>query len=529
MTLAKSTLSTAMPSVQRAVVAPDYNVVWSPLEGTSQVHAITSPANETLYCGTRGNGKTDVQIFKFAKNVGKGYGMFYRGIIFDREYKNLDDIVTRTKRWFKQIWGDRVKWLANKADYKWVWDTGEELLIRTMKNIEDYDDYHGQEYPFIGWNELTKYPDKECYESMLSCNRTSFDPQENSPRDPKTGERMLLPELPLEIFSTTNPYGVGRGWVKRRFIDGYKYGQIHRKTQTIFNPRTQEQELFTTTRVAIFGHYKENKKLPPQYIASLGNLTNKNKRAAWLEGRWDVASGGVFEECWDEDVHILANFTIPSTWEVFPTFDWGSSAPFYVGWWAVTNGEECFIPRTDGLFDVVVFPANTLILVDEWYGSDGDGNGLRLGATAIANGIKEREKSMYDYQYISAACAISAGDADGQIFNKINSDDPTIAEWFLKEGVEWERADKSQGSRKNGLALLQERMLSALKQNGKPAFYVMRRNVSFVDLVPTLPPDPKDPDDVDTEAEDHPYDATRYAVLRTTSALATDLSKLGAI
>lgn len=501
-----------------------YNVVWSPLAGTSQEFALTSPTGETLYCGTRGCGKTDVQIMKFAKNVGKGYGIYYRGIIFDREYKNLDDIVTRTKRWFKQIWGDRVKWLANKADYKWVWDTGEELLIRTMKNIEDYDDYHGQEYPFIGWNELTKYPDKECYEAMLSCNRTSFDPKLDSP-DPENP----LPDLPLEIFSTTNPYGVGRGWVKRRFIDGYRYGQVQRQTQRLFDPRTQELVTFTSTRVAIFGHYKENKKLPVQYIASLGNLTNKNKRAAWLEGRWDVASGGVFEECWDEDVHVLENFTVPASWEVFPTFDWGSSAPFYVGWWALTSDEECYIPNAQGGFDIVCFPRNTLILITEWYGSDGDGKGLRLGATRVAEGIKEREAAMYVNRYIDASTEITVGDADGQIFNKINNDDPTIAEWFEKEGVQWNRADKSHGSRKNGLALLQERMLASIRQDGRPAFYVMRRNVTFVDLVPTLPPDPKDQDDVDTEAEDHPYDSTRYAVLRISNKCASDISALGAV
>lgn len=133
---------------------------------------------------------------------------------------------------------------------------------------------------------------------------------------------------------------------------------------------------------------------------------------------------------------------------------------------------------------------------------------------------------MRENWYIYPDAIIHVGDADGQIFNKINDDDPTIAEWFEKEGVEWLRADKSQGSRKNGLALLIERMLASLHSNGRPAFYVMRRNKDFVDLVPTLPPDPKDEDDVDTEAEDHLYDATRYAVLRVSNAIATDLNEM---
>ena len=492
--------------------ASTYNVVWQPLKGTSQEQAITCPANEILYCGTRGCGKTDVQIMKFARYVGLGYGRFWRGIIFDREYKNLDDLVNRTKHWFYKLYGSNATFLASKSEYKWVWKTGEELLIRTMKNEEDYDDYHGQEFPFIGWNELTKYPDKNCYESMLSCNRSSFTPAKDAPKD--ADGNPTIGEIPLIVFSTTNPYGAGRGWVKRRFIDGFRYGQLNRRTSMIFNPREQKEMPYTSLRVALFGHYKENIYLPPQYIATLGDMTNKNKRAAWLEGRWDVAAGGAFEECWDEDVHIINDFTVPAGWRVFATFDWGSSAPFALLWWALTNGEEAYVPLGDGTFEIFTPPADTLILIDTWYGSDGDGGGLRLGATEIAIGMKAREKLMYEKYYMMPDTEIEPGSADGQIFNKINSDDPTVAEWFEKEGITWERADKSAGSRINGLALTQERMIASIKSNGRPGFYVMRRNVEWVDLVPTLPTDPKNPDDIDTDAEDHLYDGTRYAVLR---------------
>lgn len=505
-----------MAAIEKAV-----NVVWRPLKGTSQELAITCPANEILYCGTRGCGKTDVQIMKFAKYVGRGYGRFWRGIIFDREYKNLDDLVNRTKHWFKSVFGDDATFLASKAEYKWVWKTGEELLIRTMKNEADYDDYHGQEFPFIGWNELTKYPDKTCYESMLSCNRSSFTPEKDAPKD-KAGNA-LVGEIPLIVFSTTNPYGAGRGWVKRRFIDGFRYGQLNRRTSLIFNPREQKEMPHTSVRVALFGHYKENIYLSPQYVATLGDITNKNKRAAWLEGRWDVAAGGAFEECWDDDVHILNDFTIPSGWTVFPTFDWGSSAPFALTWWALSNGEDAYIPQLDGTFEILSTPRDTLVLVDTWYGSDGDGGGLKLGASAIAVGMKEREKEMKDKFYLMPDTKIEDGSADGQIFNKINDDDPTIAEWFSEEGIEWERADKSKGSRVNGLALIQERMLASLKGNGRPCLYVMRRNTEWVDNVTTLPTDPKNPDDIDTEAEDHLYDATRYAALRVGNACAATI------
>lgn len=513
----------------KAQTSSNLKVIWQPLAGTSQELAISSPANETLYCGTRGCGKTDVQLMKFARNVGIGYGEYYRGIIFDREYKNLDDIVKRGKQWFKRIWGNRVRFLASKADYKFVWDTGEELLLRTMNKLDDYDNYHGQEYPYIGWNELTKQPNKDCYEAMMSCNRTSFIPEEDAPMWARDANgKPTIPAIQLEVFSTTNPFGAGRGWVHRRFILGYDYGKLQKHAKMIFSPSKQRMVEHVTTRVAIFGHYKENRKLPDTYIATLGDMTNPNKRAAWLQGRWDVAAGGVFEDSWNERVHILNNFTVPASWEIFTTFDWGSSAPFAVTWWAVSNGEDCYIPTDkEGEFRQVSFPAGTLILIFTWYGADEGGSGLRIGATEIALGIKSIEKNMRELYFVAPSAKIDVGDADGQIFNKINADDPSIAEWFLQEGIEWHRADKSQGSRKNGLALIQERLLAALKQNGRPAMYVMRRNHNWLDTVPTLPPDPKDPDDVDTEAEDHIYDTTRYAALRLANRLAANLSDLG--
>src|SRR5690606_3205808 len=156
------------------------------------------------------------QVMRFRRNVGKGYGRFWRGMIIDREYKNLDDLVQKSLRWFPQF-NDGAKFMTSKADYKWVWPTGEELLFRVLKKPGDYYNYHGHEYPFIGWNELTKYMNSDLFEAMMSVNRTSFIPNLHSPVDSETGTMMMLPPIPLEIFATTNPFGVGHSWVKRMF------------------------------------------------------------------------------------------------------------------------------------------------------------------------------------------------------------------------------------------------------------------------------------------------------------------------
>jgi len=85
----------------------------------------------------------------FRQFVGRGYGAFWRGIIFDLEYKNLDDIISKSKRLFPKF-NDGAKFLSSNSDLKWVWPDGEELLFRHMKKESDYDQYHGHEYAYIG-------------------------------------------------------------------------------------------------------------------------------------------------------------------------------------------------------------------------------------------------------------------------------------------------------------------------------------------------------------------------------------------
>src|SRR6478736_3328324 len=133
------------------------NFGWQFLRGTSQELALSAPAHHILYHGARGPGKTDTQLMRFRRNVGRGYGTAWRGIIFDREYKNLDDLVMKSKRWFYDF-QDGAVFLESNSTYKWKWPTGEELLFRVAKSLDDYWAYHGHEYPLIGWNELTKYP-----------------------------------------------------------------------------------------------------------------------------------------------------------------------------------------------------------------------------------------------------------------------------------------------------------------------------------------------------------------------------------
>jgi hypothetical protein len=457
---------------RRSIITP----VWQALPG-SQSLFLQSPIREVCFAGTRGPGKTDAMLMAFNQYCGRGYGDYWRGIIFRRNYKHLDDIISKSKRWFNRS-AQKPRFLAGSSNLKWVWPTGEELLLRAFENEDDYWSYHGHEYPFVGWEELTSWPSIDCYESMKSTNRSSFQ---------GTHE---LPHIPRIIRSSTNPFGVGHNWVKKYFIDPKPYGQIIKDDKG-------------NMRVALFGSIQENPYLGEEYIQTLASITDVNKRKAWLEGSWDITSGGMFDDLWSARKHICKPFKIPIGWRIDRSFDWGSSKPFSVGWWAQTDGTDAILP--DGT--TRSFPPKTLIRIGEWYGCTGKPNeGLRMTSKNVAIGIKARERLM------GIENRVTMGPADSAIYAV--TDDASIGQNMESEGVFWTMADKKAGSRKNGWELIRDR-LSATGEDDtdRPGLIVFDTCRDFIRTMPPIPRDPKDADDIDTDAEDHIADEVRYRVL----------------
>lgn len=501
----------------------EYRAVWRPLPG-SQSLALSCPCNEILLEGTRGPGKTAAQLMKFRQRVGLGYGSFWRGVIFDVEYKNLADVITQSNRMFK-LFNDGARFLRSPSELRWVWPTGEELLFRFGDDEDDYWAFHGQELPFIGFNELTKQKSMDFYDAMMSCRRSSFKP-ENYP----LADGAVLPPIPLETISTTNPFGVGHAWVKRRFIEPMPRGRVLRTSQIVHNPQTRKEEEITLTRVAIHGSFKENPYLDPVYIATLMNIKDPNKRKAWVEGSWDVTSGGRFDHLWREAVHVVRPFKIPPGWKVDRSHDWGESKPFSNLWWAESNGEAFELGDRS-----VRFPKGTLFLIGEWYGCEPDqlNVGLNMSSTDVAKGVKwidqhlaggaaERPASLKKGQLNvrPGLCAnVRPGPADSMIKNS-GDHELSIADKMARQGVRWTDSDKRPGSRVNGAAvfcdMLEAALYAADKESGmpeEPAFYVFDHCRGWISRIPILPRDKDKPDDVDSDAEDHDWDGTRYRVL----------------
>lgn len=458
---------------------------------------------------------------RFRRLVGKGYGAFWRGVIFDIEYKNLADIIAQSKKLFMKF-DDGAKFMSSNSELKWRWPTGEELLFRYEQKADGYWNYHGSEFPFVGHNELTKRADDEFYLSMFSCMRSSFRPEDH-PLD----DGSLLPPIPLECFSTTNPFGVGHSWVKRRFIDPVPRGTIQRDYMVVDMQDGNEPEKVELTRVAIHGSWRENKFLDKTYIAFLMSIKDPAKRAAWVDGDWSVTSGGRFDWAWKESIHAVKPFDIPESWVVDRSHDWGESKPFSNLWFAESDGDTPVIVNGKEKY----YSKGSIFLIAEWYGcpTEEHNKGLNMSSTNVAKGIKGIDKALLTGDTSDTPtqgelnmCAggisseVQPGPADSAIYT--NDDDQiSIGDKMAAQDVEWIPANKKPGSRINGAQMICD-LLEASEEATKtesgigerPGVYVFDNCRGFISRFPILARDNKKPDDVDTEQEDHDYDAFRY-------------------
>jgi len=304
---------------------------------------------------------------------------------------------------------------------------------------------------------------------------------------------------------TGNPGGIGHNWLKSGFVDAPR------------GLRKMTPKDGGMIRDYIPARLEDNKILmdgDPAYEDKLQGMGNAALVRALRLGDWDIVAGGAVDDVWDRDRHVVKPFRIPSSWGVDRSFDWGSSKPFSVGWWAESDGTEATLP--DG--KKKAWPRGTLFRIAEWYGWNGTPNeGLKLSDKLIGKGIYDREASI---KQAFGIMAIMPGPADSMIFDDDpNRDSPAIS---INEGywgnVEskrnniFVRADKSPGSRERRLSALRTRLAASLVEHMESAGLFVFDSCSdgFIRTIPVLPRDAKKVDDVDTEAEDHCYDDVGY-------------------
>jgi len=306
------------------------------------------------------------------------------------------------------------------------------------------------------------------------------------------------------VVAASNPGGLGHNWVKAAFISPKPPMEIWR------TPASEGGML----RQFIPARMEDNPSLTrddPEYEGRLDGLGNPSLVRAMKGGDWDIEAGGMFDDLWRREIHVLPPFPIPKSWHLDRAFDWGSSHPFALGWWAEADGTDAFM--ADG--KIRSFPRGTLFQVAEWYGWNGRPNeGCRMLASEIGRGIVEKEHAMVKPVGRELPRVIHPGPADSSIFNEENGH--SIADDFRRAGVVWKTADKTPGSRIAGAEAFRKRLKASMTfpLEGPGIFFFDEKHCPHsIRTIPALPRSPRNEDDVDTDAEDHCWDMVRYRIL----------------
>ena len=427
--------------------------MWTPQAGP-QTLFVKSEAFEVVYGGARGGGKTDAVLGEFAIHA-EMYGGAARGLMVRRTRTALEPTIARARAIYQPM---GAVW--SEARSRFEWPEGAVLYFRHLDNDADADLYQGHDYTRVMVEELTQFPHPGPIDKLKATLRSAA--------GVRSGFR-----------ATCNPGGAGHAWVKARYID---------PGPGIVTIEDGLGRLFIPARVA------DNPRLlaaDPTYVARLRQSGPAELVRAWLEGDWDVVQGAFFDG-WSQR-NIIAPFAIPAWWTRFRAFDWGYAAPFSVGWWTVAGDDH---PHTDG-----VLPRGALIRYREWYGAVRPGEGLRLTAEAVAAGILARERGE----------TIGDAVADPSIFAANGG--PSLAERLARTGVRFRAADNTRVGRAGALSGWDQMRARIAGRDGRPMLYVFATCRAFIRTVPGLQHDPMRPEDLDTKAEDHVADETRYACL----------------
>lgn len=436
------------------------NIIWSPQP--KQAEFMMRGEDEVLYGGAAGGGKSDALLMEALRQVSVPN---YKAIIFRRTFPQTRELVDRSSQLYPKIYPEAK---YNASLHYWQFPSGAKIHFGAMQHDRDRFNYHGQAFDFVAFDELTTFSHVQ-YSYMITRNRPSG------------------PGTRCYIRSTTNPGGIGHGWVKQRFIENKEPYKTYWETIDVDGKKYKRSTAFVPATVFDNNKLLENN---PNYVANLASMPDELRRA-YLLGDWDVFSGQVFTEYRNSPkhyidrkyTHVIEPFKIPDTWKRYRSFDFGYTKPFSVGWWAMDFDGRLYRYR-------------------ELYGCEGTPDvGVEWEPRKIARAIRQIEDKYEKGHTIY-------GVADSAIWDTSVGSDASIIRQMEEEGVYFEKSKKD---RLSGKMQLHYRL--AFDKNGLPMLYVFKTCKAFIRTVPSLVYSDVKVEDVDTKQEDHVYDEVRYLLM----------------
>lgn len=250
-----------------------------------QAEFLALTCQEALYGGAAGGGKSDALLMAALQYV---HVPGYSALLLRRTYQDLalpGAIMDRASEWLS---GTPAKW--NGTDKRWTFPSGAVLSFGYLDTERDKYRYASAEFQFIGWDELTQFPES-WYRFLFSRLRKLADV-----------------DIPTRVRAATNPGGLGHEWVKRTFIDATD-GPPFIPARLEDNPSVDQED----------------------YLANLSRLDEATRRQL-REGVWVRDVGGLVYRFSDER-NVIAQ--PPECTRMLLALDFGftdATAFVIVGW-----------------------------------------------------------------------------------------------------------------------------------------------------------------------------------------------------
>ena len=238
-------------------------------------------------------------LFGGAAGGGKSYGQMVDAMLFALRYPGSRQLVLR--RTFPELEKSLIRtslslfpreiYSFNSSSHTGKFQNGSIIDFGYCATENDVYQYQSAEYDVIRFDELTHFTEAQ-YVYLISRVRGA-----NS--------------YPKQIKSSTNPGGVGHGWVKERFVDAAERGR----------PFLGKDGM---SRIFIPALLDDNRFLcegDPEYKKRLLALPERERKALLL-GDWDIFEGQYFTE-FSRERHVIEPFEIPIGWRRFRTIDYG--------------------------------------------------------------------------------------------------------------------------------------------------------------------------------------------------------------
>lgn len=430
--------------------------------------ALDAPAEEILYGGAAGGGKSF--LMRAAPIIYSGLVPGLNTYLFRRNFPDLQKNHMEGPSSFHVLLAPLVERGLVEIVQKEVrfWN-GSRIFLCHLQHTKNLATYQGAEIHFLELDEATHFTEEQYRYLRARCRLGS----------------LTIPPSVKQVFPRcllgTNPGGIGHLWCRRTFVDKGEY-KIHRGSKEEGGMR----------RVYIPARSDDNPTLlsnDPGYMDRLEGLGDPVLIRAMKDGDWTIVAGAVFGAHWRVDRHTCEPFPIPRGWKIWRGADDGYAAPAAVYW--MTQD-----PVT-----------KTVYVIDELYKE-------RMLPEEMATRILTRDHriTMADGQpygepikgILDSAAFADTGQQNaiprGNVLNQL--------------GCRFKPCEKWPGSRVDRVRHFHQMMSrNPLDPRGFPRLRFFRWCHQAIDTIPALPRDPHDIEDVDTDAEDHAFDAVTYGLM----------------